>query len=355
MDINTLNYVNLSFINNTTSLQKASLKQTSASPIISNQRDWILSCVRFDVDISEIPLNVPLMKVIGGVTSKTITDSTVTIKYLGNYFTAPVLYIETSIRNVRDFPTIYDYQKWLDFVNTALSTAFTMSLATGFAPQLIFNPITQLVELYVSDQFIQGGPCQLFFNNPLLQYLYSFELDSDTEVSTNLDYQYRFLINNFNTLVIPPVGSRLNLPVSLQGSVVPPTLTNLYMISQNSISTNHWNSLRSIILVGSGITIKNELIPQNVLNSSNYSADNSLAILSDFLVNFSDLSVDRFIGQYLPTAEYRRIDLTGNGPLSNINLDIYWTDFIGNRYPIFLSPNTGISIKLLFEKRLQLL
>jgi hypothetical protein len=143
---------------------------------------------------------------------------------------------------------------------------------------------------------------------------------------------------------MPAPAARPFLPIALQ------TTTPLYKLSQSIISTNHWSSLRSIVLLGDGIPIRNELISGSSKVSQNFSSSNSLSIISDFLIDFNILN-DRFVLEYLPTAQYRYIDLIGHTPLTSISINIQFTDFSGNIYPVYLTPGAGMSIKFIFEKR----
>ena len=54
---------------------------------------------------------------------------------------------------------------------------------------------------------------------------------------------------------------------------------------------------------------------------------------------------------YTPTAEFRRIDLTGNQPIRNIDISIFWRSTTGALIPMVLASGAQESIKLLFEKK----
>jgi hypothetical protein len=54
---------------------------------------------------------------------------------------------------------------------------------------------------------------------------------------------------------------------------------------------------------------------------------------------------------YAPTAEYRLIDLFGNAPLHQIDIQVYWKDRFGNVYPLVLAPGATANIKIMFRKK----
>lgn len=55
---------------------------------------------------------------------------------------------------------------------------------------------------------------------------------------------------------------------------------------------------------------------------------------------------------YTPTAEYRRVDMTGNLGLTNIDIRVFWRAKTGQLLPMKLGCGVTSSIKLLFQKKL---
>ena len=54
---------------------------------------------------------------------------------------------------------------------------------------------------------------------------------------------------------------------------------------------------------------------------------------------------------YVPSAEYRRITLFGNQPISNLDLNIYFRTKLGNLVPFRLSSGGSVMLKLGFFKK----
>ncbi len=356
-----IRYYNLSFVNLEGFPQQATAVETRTTPIIEKANDWLMSVVRFDVDSSAIPINLPLMFIdpITGIPSTTQTRSTVFITYHGGTFSADVNYVPPPlILPPLNLPAIYDYQTWLDFVNTALAAALTASGAPGSPPLLIFNPVTGLINLYVDENYIPAAGANkivIGINQVMYQYFNNFEYiySPSTGLTNNAPFYFlKFKITDSNTLKMPAVGSRAGLPNAVQGSTVPPVLTNLYMYSQLAPGTGAWSSLRSIILTSNLIPYQVETITSNPGLNANYASSNLFPIISDFLVPMErNVTEFRLVNEYLPTAEYRRVNLVGNGPLNTIDLKMYWTDFQGNIYPLYLQTSAGMSVKILFERK----
>jgi hypothetical protein len=54
---------------------------------------------------------------------------------------------------------------------------------------------------------------------------------------------------------------------------------------------------------------------------------------------------------YSPTAEFRRISMTGNTPLTNIDLQIYYRLRTGHLIPFTLNSGGSVTVKLSFFKK----
>ena len=362
-DTDELVYYNLNFVNGTKNQVRASATETRTSPIIQKPDEWLMSVVRFDVDCHALPINLPKMQVIGGITSKTATTSFITLEYKNNFYTQNVVYVEDAI--VVPFltprPTIYNYQRWLDFVNTAVSLAFNALVianpgVVGDPPVFVYDAVTKLIDLYVDQNYIPAaGPNQIsiLINEDLFLYFTNFAyLFNHVIPANNPLYAYLFDISNTTTVLMPAVGSRQNLPLAVQGSTVPSHYSPLYLIRQLAEGTASWNSIRSIVLTSNLLPFKSESIPSNPGSSDNYNSNNIFPILSDFIANVqNEVTLDRVKCQYLPTAQYRYVNLTSNNPLYTVDITMYYSDFFGNLFIIPLIPNAGMSVKILFQKK----
>jgi len=358
-------YVNMSFVNNQLYPQPAQITEARTQAVIQNPSDWLMSVVRFDVDSHSIPINLPLMFVdpITGVKSQTLTKSTIFLTYLGNTYTEDIIFVPNpgpllpSAIPFNYLPAIYDYQVWFNFVNTALGLAFTASGAVGSPPQFIYNAVTGLLDLYVDQNFIPAaGPNQIYIsvNEPLYKYFTNFEMNFNIQVYTNqVPYNYAILrLTNTNTTLMPAVGSRQGLPLSVQAIV------NLYKCTQLASGTGSLSSLRSIILTSNLLPFRAEGISTVGPNGANnsYNTNSTFPILSDFLVPVDQKVTEfRIVNEYLPTPQYRYINLYGRDPITTIDIKMYWTDFQQNIYPIFLANSEAINVKLLFQKKKTLL
>lgn len=348
-ETNSLRYTNISFKNNASFPVMAKVAETRTSPILTKPSNWLLSVIRFDVDSQALPINIPLMKKLPPPFNNS-TQSTITFEYKGVDYSNDVQYLSASSLPIYDFPTIYNYQDWLRMVNLTMALTFLDTGAVGDPPLFIYDSKTGLINLYVDSNFLPAAGANrisIFMNQQLFGYFTNFRYAYKIIDPTNPLLDHLIEITGDNAIVLPAVGSRTGLPLGVQTGY-----TNLAVISDSAPSTASWSSVRSMILSSGAIPFRSETIPDRTINSDNYSSDNSFPILSDFLIPVESKVTDyRVVNEYLPTAQYRYLDLTSDTPLTTLDLKFYWTDFSGNIYPLYILPQKTFSVKLLFEKR----
>ena len=89
-------------------------------------------------------------------------------------------------------------------------------------------------------------------------------------------------------------------------------------------------------------------------SSSNFKISgepNIASIVSDYEINISPGNDYRDYIAYLPTAEYRLIDMYSSYNLNKIDLNVYWKDNYGNLNPLYLQPGCNANVKLLFRRK----
>ena len=350
IDTDTRRYYNATFVNTDQLFTLAEYRETRTSPILSIPSEWYMSVIRFDVDTSLIPINIPIM-----VTNSIIeTLSQITIFSDDIRYTQTIDYSPDAEQPFPySFPAIYNYSFFLGAINEALSELFIDAGLTGFSPYFFYDPVTQLISLYIDNNFISieqgGGGAEILLNPYLQKYLTNFTYTINNEPPTSItDPLFYFLVTDTkDDIYLPNGGNRQGLPKTIQEFK-----GDLYQVIQTAPGINSWNSLRSILLTSSSLPFRTEFIPSTPTKASNYISSNIFPILIDHLVPQQDNpATERNIVEFLPTAQFSYIDLVGTFPLNSIDFKFYWTDFQGNIYPLFLSLNGGLSIKILFEKK----
>jgi hypothetical protein len=308
---------------------------------------------------------------------------------------------EGSIRYLYStYYSIFSYQIMLDMINTALETSYNNLLATfGGSPPANFpttppfmalNSATGIFTLYAQTLYNsrQTPPyCQIYFNG-ILNTLFDGAFNT-------LFYQYNspngkdvlYLIENEGTnlvQVIPPSFSQI--PISWNrttayviGNIV--NWSNVYWIatvnntgSEPTASNVNWNvyegfysyasnaefncqplwfTIENIIITSGSLPIRYEWLSsqKQLISGTESTNENFFRIVTDFNIDITEGSETRTFINYLPTAEYRRIDLIGNTPIYNIDIQLYWKDFYDNIYPIVIPIHSQVTIKVLFERK----
>jgi len=241
------------------------------------------------------------------------------------------------------------YLEWNEITNTA----------TLVSPYSLFNQ-TQAwnpYELLVPPQPSPTGEFSpaifnIFFNTPLHTLFSSFEYVFNNFVNPDkTNYMLRIYNKNGTNWVKKPVD-------------VPPA------------PSQDWDALRTVQLYGTGATMcpistlifETSLMPivpqmiglpkifsnaqaigtQAVVGGQNNNISNEITDIVESL-NRGDEYFPNVL--YLPQAEYRLIDLQGNGAISSIQISVKWKDIYGIYHDFFLQNGCGASMKILFRQK----
>jgi len=246
---------------------------------------------------------------------------------------------------------IYSYQWFMNLVNDALFNAYTaLNIANpGVFPssaQLLFNAQTSLFSLIVPFDFAALG-VGLYMNNELYQLFNSFPaLNFGANQINGKDKQIIFS-TDANYIYNPPFATNI-ISTTVGLNQVFPTIL-YYLVPEEFVSLQYWNSFKNIVFTTGTIPIKNEYVPGPDQTQSGQA--NFLPILTSFTPTLSSAGDSRSQLQYYPQGPYRLINLTGTTPLNKFDVSIYWQDIESNLYPILILPNQFALIKFLFIKK----
>src|SRR5574337_758279 len=233
-------YLNVVFQNNTTNSEVvAHYNVAKTMPIVDKPNEYYVTVVRMDIPLNGIPLLI--IPIIPNQANPNLTPFTFFI----NASSANVIYVPDNnnpapVQNqltqvITPYYFVFSFQNVINAFNTALNAAWVAAGSpggAGNAPFFIFNPITQLISLAVSQAFITAG-ATISFNQALTNYLEGFELFFDT--TTN---RFRFILANF-------FNNGWNLSGQSTSAVTtPPTW---FLFSQEYTCMEYWLSLRKIV------------------------------------------------------------------------------------------------------------
>lgn len=117
--------------------------------------------------------------------------------------------------------------------------------------------------------------------------------------------------------------------------------------------TELWTPIAAIVFTSNLLPI----VPNQLSNPIVYNEGIILSQAADN--NFAQIITDLASNEYgyrcnvlfTPSAEFRRIELTGNTPLTNLDVNVFWRSKFGELIPFKLSSGASASIKFLFERK----
>lgn len=344
-------------LNNPSSTQDypAIINQSRSTAIIDNPSEYYLSVVRFLIPLQSIPI----------FNFKADTYS-VTLEFNGVPYQAPVLYIPSQTYHtvVPPYLPVYSYELFVVMINTALDAAYTLYKTANpgqpqtAPPYMVFNTHTQTTAIraqsaYYNPSFdIATQPLKLFFNTALYTFFTSYIQLFNGYTRNGTPTAGR----NFNIVIYDKGDNNEVIPASYNGGVTGPG----FDMEQEFGTLYNWNDLRTIQIVSNTLKTRTEGISSiNVDSTPTRNANGDIVntssesqpIITDFIPAIEIGPEGRSYVLYVPTAEYRLVDMVGTTPLKEINLQIKWTDKQGNVHPLFIPPNDSASIKILFRRR----
>lgn len=333
----------------------ATFTENRVQPIVDNPSDYYLTIARFELSGSAIPILIFPIQTGLSQTDPNLSPLSVTLTYLGVDYQAFVEYVPQSPTVPVPLPPsqnnglqvtnttyyyIFNYQYFLDLVNTAFQSAFTaLNIAHAgvvpSAPYFLYDPVTELVRLIVPNQYI--NTVQIWINNPL--YTYFFGLPTLNFVLNNLlnlnGKDQQVIVKNYTDNCFTQCGTGA---------------TGFVQMSEEWVSLQYWNSFKNIVFVSPSIGVVNEYIPTSP-NANTGGTISFLPILTDFQPILNNPGDSRSQISFFPQGPYRLINLTSSTPLVHVDLTAYWQDINDNLHPIILLPNTFMSVKFLFIKK----
>lgn len=130
--------------------------------------------------------------------------------------------------------------------------------------------------------------------------------------------------------------------------------SNLFIeVNQELSTTDVWCPVNGIVFTTNTLPIvTNQFSANSVINSDRPSFETGAQyglIITDLQTNEQGYKPNLL---YNPSAEYRRIDMTGNRGLTSIDIRVFWRAKTGQLIPFKLSSGVSASIKILFQKKI---
>ena len=350
------------------SAKPAHYSESRQQAFLLDPANYKVSVVRWTADTTSLP--IWRCQIQPTATEPNLSIYSITLNYLGVSYRAYLEYQpqsqSTSVppppsqlngiqSNSNLYYDVYSYQYVVYLFNLTFKAVFELLPQQikdlTFPPSFVFNPTDDTITLYCDEAYYSNTneitPQILIYFNP---------------ATANLFSSFPYYINNFESAT----GENYQIITDVFGlantSPFPPTTIpdsvgyqyNALVIYQEYSTIAQWNPVVALVMTSTSLPIA----PNPVSGIVSYSNINGLAVpltgssnnlVYPILTDFCAESYKPFI-YYVPTAEYRRIQLLGATPLSNIDISLFWRDRTG-MLNIFIIPGSGtITIKLLFER-----
>jgi hypothetical protein len=248
-----------------------------------------------------------------------------------------------------------------DIITQATTAGFTLpaTWVAGNQPYLLWDATTAEAT-FVAPALVFAQDCLdlgtatgfVYFNNPLFTLFSSFQSVHNYTYNPNPlnvnDNEANYLLKVFNKQ-----GGAGNNYVAKDATAGPP-FDALYMKQPYSTGATLC-PIQSLVFTTTLMPVLPQLIGiPRVLSNNNGSVgqnDNLSNEITDLVVNLTT-GTEYFPNVlYLPTAEYRMIDLQGNAPLYGIQISVQWKDVYGIYHDFFLQNGCSCSLKIMFRKK----
>jgi hypothetical protein len=356
----------------TTKPQPFSYNENRAIPFIRCPELYDLSVTRFTIDTGLAPVFIPSIE--PNQANKDLSAYTVTLQYKAYIAEVPIYWVaQDTSATVPPPPSqcynghanldsgyynCYNYTYFCYLVYVALQTAHTqlkdLVFAGGnsdlvgslYAPIINWDSTSNSSVLYANSEYFDiadADHIEIYMNAPLYSLFSSFPARYLGYESVTYGRNYR--------LTVTDIGG-----TNSQTITVPNTNTNWTAITlyQEYATTEAWSPITAIVFCSNTLPI----VPTQVSTPFIYDENNlqkltgSDSAQSNIITDIvSNTGLYRPNLVYSPTAEFRRISMLGNTPLTNIDIQIYYRLRTGHLIPFILNSGGSVTIKLAFLKK----
>jgi hypothetical protein len=319
-------FIEISIANTRQSSMLASFNANLVEPIVEQSIGYDLAIVRLKYPNNSIPLSERFLD----TEYKLSLSIDLITGYSSNLLNADCLNGSEFLWNYSEYITAYNAALFRCY--TAMIVAYPTYTFNG-APYLALDSSTHLMSLnnYVYKDNLLVSKMMNIFTNVNAADKFPFP---DIRINPT---------NPADIAFIPPalVGCTINDYIY---SLVFDGTSNSKTI-QDSASLALLSSLDTVVInCGFNITQELNLSNLNSVSNQNLRLSNTL---TDLEITYSPTGRDlNGYDFYFSSGFVRRYNLNNNAPLTQVAVQLYWKSNTGNIYPLYLSLNTNVSMKL---------
>ncbi len=364
LEIATANNLSIGILNDRSTLQQAEATILSNIPILKNCINYFGSIIRLEFPGEAIPLiqfaiqSNPVTDINKGIYSFTLNYNGIDSDQIFYNFIPEITTSNPPVNGTlkQDFQNpyyfLYDYDQIVQIMNNTISSAFanlltkpgTEIIATAKVPFFNYSADENRLSLYTDPLFYDLtnpaiiNPIRIYWNYPSYVYLTAFPY-FNYNIGSILGKDNYFNISSNNDINI------VNIPNI-------PTGVNYIKTTQAYVSIGYMSPLKSIQIVTTN-GIKPEGFNINVNTTNQNQSIQYTNVITDFLPDVSQptAGVSSYRQIYNAPSLYRLWEFKNNDPLYEINASIYWQDFLGNTYPLYLSKGQSVLLKYMFIEK----
>lgn len=313
-------YLNIDLYNDTNKFIPATYTENRTDALLKKPSDWQMSIIRWKIPTFQVPLF-------------TFNDNPfyVTLTYDNIDYQQQLVYIPDS--PIPGAYGIFTQGEFVVILNNALRLAHASLPAIPNinpadptqAPFARWDPTSQLFTVYV-DQYYVANNVQLWFSMYLFQL---FEGLTDY-------YNPNDLVKTANLIFVDETYNRYTQD------------GHTFIYSQQSFnSVAEWTNIEKFLFTSLNFPVCNEY-----LSSLSYNSNSVVKpVITDFIRTITDASSLRSYVVYNPQAEFRWLDLTGDKPFKNIDIQAQYQTKNNEYINIELPPKESLSMKILFRRK----
>jgi len=352
--------------------------ETRNTPFVYDPESYYLSIIRFTLDTPTLPVFIPVIQPNQGNLNLTIYSVTLSWTnpvapfqtFNEQTFVEFIPQLENAVapappnqttdglqNNQTGYYEILNYQYWIQLINNTFTTCFNdlntqvttagLVLPSTNAPTMSWDIPTNSAVLTAEqigyDNSI-ANTIEIYMNPAMYQIFSSFPVLVKGSVGITDGKNIQIIMDGFggaNVIVFPPTAPAISQYDALQ-------------IVQEYSTIALWTPITSIVFTSNTLPV----VPANIsspllfINGEVYNNGGNNSNISQVVTDFvSDTGIYKPNIVYTPSAQYRLINLVGNTPIYNLDLNVYWKSRTGVLQPFKLSSGSTATIKLLFTRK----
>ena len=352
--------------------------ETRNSPFILDPESYYLSIVRFTLDTPSLPVFQP--EIVPNQGNRDLTIYTVTLSWTNpiapfqtfnqqqpviwspqiasSPVPAPPSQTTSKLQNNQTgYYETLNYQYWIYLINQTFLTCFAnlnaqvvasgLVLPTIHAPVLSWDTVNNITIMnadVAGYNTSNANHIGIYFNPAMFQLFSSFPV---------IIQSYQTAVAGKNVQIQPLGFGGANI-VEFPPSAPPASQYQAYQIVQEYSTVALWTPITSIVFTSNTLPI----VPNNIsapllfINGQIYNNGGNNSNISQVITDFvSDTGIYKPQIVYTPTAQYRLVNLVGNTPVYNLDINVFWKDRVGVLQPFRLTSGSTATIKILFQRK----